>query len=93
MQDVAFFQQWVARLRRLEQRVDKLAVYTQRAEVTGAFLRSAFADLPLAGKIGRVYYCTDCRKSGEGAGAGTGCPVWDDGSDWLNFYDNGVAAS
>lgn len=37
---------------------------------------------------GRVAYATDGRKSGEGLGLGTGTPVWDDGTNWLTFYDN-----
>ncbi len=44
---------------------------------------------------GRTMYCTDCRKSGEGAAAGTGLPVYFDssGSTWRNFFDNAAATS
>ena len=44
---------------------------------------------------GRIMYCTDCRKSGEGAGVGTGLPVYFDssGATWRNFFDNAGATS
>jgi hypothetical protein len=44
---------------------------------------------------GRIMYCTDCRKSGEGAGVGTGLPVYYDssGATWRTFYDNSAAIS
>jgi hypothetical protein len=31
---------------------------------------------------------TNGRKTGEGPGLGTGCPVWSDGTQWLTFYNN-----
>lgn len=33
-------------------------------------------------------YASNGRKSGEGSGAGTGVPVWFDGSNWKTYYDN-----
>lgn len=33
-------------------------------------------------------FASNGRKSGEGAGAGTGCPVWFNGTLWLTFYGN-----
>ena len=44
---------------------------------------------------GRIMYCTDCRKSGEGAAAGTGLPVYFDssGATWRNFFDNAAATN
>jgi hypothetical protein len=44
---------------------------------------------------GRVMYCTDCRKGGEGGGGGTGLPVYFDssGATWRNFFDNAAATS
>jgi hypothetical protein len=36
---------------------------------------------------------TNARKAGEGAGTGTGCPVWCDGTSWRTYYDNSVAAA
>lgn len=42
---------------------------------------------------GRIALCSNCRKSGEGGGAGTGLPVWYDsfGATWRNFHDNAAA--
>lgn len=45
------------------------------------------AKLPVA-PAGSVTFATDGRKSGELAGAGTGVPVWSDGTVWRTFYDN-----
>jgi len=41
----------------------------------------------------RIAYATDGRRSGQGVGAGTGCPVWSDGTNWRTFYDNTVVAA
>jgi hypothetical protein len=35
-----------------------------------------FAALPATAGTGTMAYCTNGRKPGEGAGAGTGVPVW-----------------
>lgn len=55
------------------------------------------ATLPAAGGStapgGSAAYATNGRKSGEGAGAGTGIPVWCDGISWRTYYDNTVAAA
>ena len=51
----------------------------QRSEVTGGVVSQAVADLPAAGQVGRLRFATDGRKTGEGAGAGTGVLVYDDG--------------
>jgi len=45
------------------------------------------------GSAGAVTLALNGRKSGEGAGAGTGCPVWWDGSIWRTFYDNSQVAA
>lgn len=47
------------------------------------------ATLPTA-NIGlyTMAFATNGRKSGEGAGVGTGVPVWFDGTIWRTFYDN-----
>ncbi len=39
--------------------------------------------LPAAGTSGRDSFATDGRKAGEGAGAGTGVAVFDDGANWI----------
>lgn len=38
--------------------------------------------------LGSNTYTSNGRKAGEAAGAGTGCPVWSNGSIWLTFYGN-----
>ena len=75
------------RVHKLEQR--------EVSEASRAILRYAVADLPTptVNKHGWLAIATDGRKSGEGVGVGTGCPVWcgDNGSGsykWLTFYDN-----
>ena len=40
-----------------------------------------------------IAFASNGRKSGEGAGLGTGCPVWYDGTNWRTFYDNSIAAA
>lgn len=39
-------------------------------------------------KAGTTCFATNGRKSAEGAGLGTGVPVWWDGATWRTFYDN-----
>jgi hypothetical protein len=65
------------------------AIATQGALNIGALPLYAFADLP-TGYNGRVAFVTNGRKSGEGAGAGTGVPAYYDAAAaaWLNFFDN-----
>lgn len=60
-----------ARLQNLEQN-SSLAI-----ETVGVQIRT-FAELPPAGVKGRMYYVTNGRKAGEGAGAGTGVLAIDD---------------
>jgi hypothetical protein len=43
--------------------------------------------------LGVFAFATNGRKSGEAAEAGTGCPVWSNGGQWLTFYDNTVVAA
>lgn len=38
-------------------------------------------------------FATNGRKAAEGAGAGTGCPAWFDGTNWRTFYDNSIVAA
>lgn len=51
---------------------------------TGAF---SVASLPSNPPAGSWAFATNGRKAGEGAGAGTGCPVYFQGT-WKTFYDN-----
>lgn len=64
------------------------------ADVTLSLQRiiEVVADLP-APTLGLTALATDALRAGELAGAGTGCPVWADGTDWRTYYDNSVAAA
>ncbi|MBK8583878.1 MAG: hypothetical protein IPL86_19320 [Flavobacteriales bacterium] len=53
--------------------------------------RSTVAELPGTGipvREGHVAFATNGRKSGEGAGTGTGVPVYRDGISWLTYSAN-----
>jgi hypothetical protein len=52
------------------------------------------ANLPASPLEGSEAIAINGRKSGEGAGLGTGCPVWADSAGaWRTFYDNTVVAA
>lgn len=55
----------------------------------------AVASLPAAATVGfgTIHFATNGRKAGEGSGAGTGVPVWSDGTSWRTFYDNAAVAA
>lgn len=74
----------ITRIRVLEQ--------SERAEVAGASPSLTFASLPAAGQVGRSRFVTDGRKVGEGAGAGTGVPAYDDGVAWRRTSDDTTVA-
>lgn len=59
----------------------------ERSEITGSVEPSTVANLPAATEAGRVRFATDGRKTGEGAGAGTGVLVYDDGTAWRRVDD------
>jgi hypothetical protein len=69
-----------------------------RTSFMGAVTHMSYtvAGLPSAGgttaPAGTVAYASNGRKSGEGVGAGTGIPVWSDGTNWRTYYDNTVVA-
>lgn len=44
---------------------------------------TSVALLPASAGLGEWAYAMDGRKNGEGAGAGTGTPVWWDGTAWI----------
>lgn len=75
----------------LRRRIQAIEV-RERAETAGAVQPVAFAALPVAGKMGRLRYCTNCRKLTEGAGAGTGTVVYDDNVAWRRVGDDTTAA-
>lgn len=72
----------------LRDRIQKLEV-REHAEQTGRVdVVATVATLPLAGQQGRVRFVFDGRKVGEGAGAGTGVLVYDDGVAWRRTADD-----
>ncbi len=75
----------LARLRALEA--------DQRSEVTGGVESFTVAGLGAAGQTGRVRFATDGRKTGEGAGLGTGVLVYDDGVAFRRVDDGTTVAA
>jgi len=63
-----------------------------RSEVTGSIEAIVFANLPVPGQAGRWRFVTDGRKVGEGVGAGTGVPAYDDGLAWNRTSDDTAVA-
>ena len=63
-----------------------------RSEVSGSIEAITFANLPTPGQPGRLRFVTDGRKVGEGGGAGTGVPAYDDGSAWFRTSDDTAVA-
>ncbi len=63
-----------------------------RSEVTGSIEAIAFADLPTPGQPGRLRFVIDGRKVGEGVGAGTGTPAYDDGVAFRRTGDDTTVA-
>ena len=79
------FENVVERIRNLEA--------NERSEVTGAVVALAFASLPAAGQAGSLLFVTDGRKTGEGAGVGTGVLAYDDGTAWRRVDDGTTVAA
>jgi len=63
-----------------------------RSEVTGSIEAVLFANLPTPGQAGRLFFVTDGRKVGEGVGAGTGTPAYDDGVAFRRTGDDTTVA-
>jgi hypothetical protein len=70
------------------------SVIRELVEVSNV-LTGTVAGLPSASLYlkGRTAFATNGRRSGEGAGAGSGVPVWSDQTNWRTFYDNSVVAA
>ena len=78
-------------IKNVNQRVRRDEAQGDVVEVARGHPRFTVATLPTAtGKAGWVLYCTDGRKSGEGAGSGTGVFAYCDGSAWYADIYNGV---
>ncbi len=81
----------------LNKRVDSIAIRYERAEVSDSIPAYTFANLPTAtnGGLGdnaaytTIAWCSNSRRPGEGAGAGTGTLVFFQSSTgtWLNLHD------
>ena len=77
----------IGRLNKLETDFKKYIVVSVRAEIAGSAPRVLYADLPPSPIEGMWFYIRDGRKSGEGAGNGTGMiGVWTD-NDWRCIDD------
>lgn len=58
----------------------------------GALNKYNVASLPV-GAIGQVAFAIDGRDVGEGAGAGTGVPVYFKNGNWYVFYAKAIVSS
>ena len=48
---------------------------------------------PVTSGLGAMVFCTNARRAGEAAGAGTGCPLWSTGTEWFTTSDNTLVTS
>ena len=75
----------------LKQQVNTLTLRASQSQTTLGLVPLTLAKLPATNNTGGdLYYCTDGRKSGEGAGVGTGTVVfWNAAtSQWMRITDN-----
>lgn len=79
-------------IRPLTERIRALEA-RERSNWTGGVQSLLFANLPAAGQTGRLLFVTDGRKTGEGAGAGTGVLAYDDGVAWRRVDDGTSVAA
>lgn len=100
--DMVFEKMWQdlqRQINALNMRVSEITQKSARGETTGGFQSFAYADRPLLATGGMqtdttqyadIGFCYDCRKTGEGGGAGTGVPCYFDPAldDWRRFEDN-----
>lgn len=84
----------------LNQRVTKVETFTEQAGFSDGVPAYTVASLPSSGLANgqsfvTIAFASNGRKSGEGAGSGTGVPVyWDAASSqWLKFSDNTAVTS
>jgi hypothetical protein len=80
-------------IRNLSKRIHALEIKESQVFAQGSQY-STFANLG-TGVEGQMRKCINCRKSGEGSGAGTGLMVyWDPATaSWLRYYDNSAATA
>lgn len=97
------FEQINADIAALQKSIREITQKSERGETVGGFEAFAYVDLPRAADGGMsdgsayidVAWCTNCRKSGEGVGAGTGVPCYYDAilDDYRRFEDNAQVAT
>ncbi len=79
----------------LKKQIRQLVTLTYRSEATGGVVSCLYADLPSANITGKMAFVTNGRKSGEGAGAGTGVlavvAMLGGTLQWCNADDNSQA--
>jgi hypothetical protein len=80
---------WQAWFRNVRTAINALIA---QANANPVLLSYTVANLP-AGSSGALAYATNGRKVGEGAGAGTGVPVYYSTSHWRVFSTDAVVAS
>lgn len=105
MDDVnnAIWQDLQRQINALDVRIRETTQKTARAETVGGFQAFTYATRPLIATGGMsdgsayidVCWISDARKSGEGAGNGTGQPVYFDYAidDWRVFRDDSVVTA
>jgi hypothetical protein len=71
--------------------VTDAATPTQGSFAAAGLQKYAFARLP-TGYEGRVAFCTNGRRTGQGPGAGTGVPVYWSAAAWRVFFDDTAVA-
>lgn len=82
------------RLDQVERDIKTFTSDSERAEYAGGITRSTLANAPLAasGKVknGDMLFITNGRKTGEGAGLGTGVPCYYNSTtdQWLRLSDD-----
>lgn len=81
----------------LKKQIRQLTTLTYRSEVSGGIVSYAFADLPSPNITGRKAFVINGRKSGEGAGAGTGVEavvaMLAGTLQWVMSSDNSIAVT
>ena len=73
-----------ADLQRVREQVEVLNTRSERSETAGGVRACLYAELPLAADgagAGDLFFCTNARKVGEAAGAGTGTIVYFNSTD------------
>ncbi len=84
-------------LQRVRDEADVARSRTERAETAGGVTTCAYGALPYAASgaaAGDVVFCTNARKVGEGAGAGTGTLCYFNSTDdtWRRVGDDTTAS-